>query len=65
MLNVIQPLLTIGFANENDKPDKGDILMKVLGDKRQERWDEIVSNFDFTHSSRKAWAAIQSPHWKR
>ena len=33
-------------------------LLKALGEKRKTRWEEEVSNINFTHSSRKAWNTI-------
>ena len=45
-------------ATEREKPEKSDILMNILGDKRRERWEEVVYIVDFTHSSRKAWKTI-------
>ena len=36
----------------------GNNLLKLLGDKRRARWEEVVSDINFTHSSRKAWSTI-------
>jgi len=33
-------------------------LLSRLGQKKQERWEEAVNSIDFSHSSRKAWRAI-------
>jgi len=33
-------------------------LLSRLGQKKQERWQEVVNSIDFSHSSRKAWRTI-------
>ena len=33
-------------------------LIDRLDEKRKDRWEEAVTNIDFTHSSRKAWQAV-------
>ncbi|KAG7480315.1 hypothetical protein JOB18_048046 [Solea senegalensis] len=45
-------------ASIKEKPSKSDHLMHMLEEKRQARWEEIVTSIDFTHSSRKAWSTI-------
>ena len=39
--------------------DTGENLLHALNKNRKEKWQETVSNLDFTHSSRKAWTLIR------
>lgn len=43
----------------NHNNDAADLLVKILNEKRRERWHEMTSNLDFTHSSRKAWGLLK------
>jgi len=38
--------------------DIGDQLLNLLGQKRQQRWEDEINDINFTHSSRKAWNTI-------
>ena len=51
-------LASYNEASPADKPSRSDELMALLGQKRRKRWNETISNIDFTHSSRKAWQTI-------
>lgn len=35
------------------------VLLRHINEKRGERWRELTSDLDFTHSSRKAWALLR------
>ena len=41
---------------ESGDPDIGDHLIESLDAARQHRWEELTSQMNFTHSSRKRWA---------
>ena len=45
-------------ASDSEKPEKSEILLNILGEKRRVRWEETIDSIDFTHSSRKAWTTI-------
>ena len=51
-------LSSYNSATEEEKKDKCDHLFNILDEKRRKRWEETVSNVDFTHSSRKAWQTV-------
>uniref|UniRef100_H2ZY42 Endonuclease/exonuclease/phosphatase domain-containing protein n=1 Tax=Latimeria chalumnae TaxID=7897 RepID=H2ZY42_LATCH len=45
--------------NKQDASDKSRDLFHLLDQTRQERWKEMVSKLNFTHSSHKAWQTIK------
>ncbi|KAJ2950833.1 hypothetical protein O0L34_g9105 [Tuta absoluta] len=46
------------FCKTGDR-EVGHELVKSLDDARKEKWEQTVSNMNFTHSSRKAWHLLR------
>ena len=45
--------------NNSEDPVKANELLDSLNIKRREKWHNLTSNVDFTHSSRKAWSFMK------
>jgi hypothetical protein len=40
-------------------PDTADELLKSLKNSRKEKWNELMENMNFTHSSLSCWSLLQ------
>jgi hypothetical protein len=39
--------------------DTADELLKSLNNSRKEKWNELMENMNFTHSSRSCWCLVK------